>query len=77
MKFILFILIGTILGVWFSWPGILLPKKWDCFLDIIDDSNSEKLSFNAILSISPKYLLKGSSLNKYSKLRIVADACFR
>ena len=68
---------GIVLGLWIAWPGIIVPKNWKCFKDIIDKSNKEQISFKAALAISPNYLLKGKNSSKTSKLRIVSDACFR
>tara|TARA_B100000900_G_scaffold409788_2_gene426336 strand:+ start:106 stop:330 length:225 start_codon:yes stop_codon:yes gene_type:complete len=74
MKGVLLILFGIFLGSWFSWPGITSFKNWECFAKIINDSKNDKLSINAVLSISPKILFQTDSP---SKLRIVSDACFR
>ena len=54
-----------------------MPKNWKCFNDIIAKSKEDKISLKAALEISPSYLLKGKNNNTASKIRIVADACFR
>ena len=77
MKGFLFFFVGIIIGSWFSWPGIIFPENWKCFIKIINSSKNEKVSLKAILSVSPKYLLKKDTIDNYSKLRIVGDACFR
>ena len=77
MKGLLFFLFGIFLGVWISWPGITSTENWECFMRIINDSKKDKLSLKAVLSISPKFLLKADSMDYPSKLRIVSDACFR
>ena len=43
--------------------------------DIIAKSAENKISIKAALEVSPSYIIK--SKNKSSKIRIVADACFR
>ena len=76
MRFFLFIFIGIFAGLYLSWPGILIPGNWECFNEIIAKSAEDKISFKAALEISPSYLLKGKKKTS-SKIRIVADACFR
>ena len=77
MKFLLFIFFGIFLGLYLSWPGLLIPENWKCFNQIISKSAEDKISFKAALEISPSYLLKAKNRNNTSKIRIVADACFR
>ena len=77
MKGFLFFLFGILLGSWFSWPGITSTENWECFMRIINDSKNDKLSLKAVLSISPKFLLRSESMNYPQKLRIVSDVCFR
>ncbi len=77
MKSLFLLSAGLILGLWTSWPGILITNNWKCFRDIIRKSSQEQISLKAALAVSPSYLLKSSSNNKASKLRIASDACFR
>ena len=77
MRFFLFIFLGIFAGLYLSWPGLLIPENWKCFNEIIAKSAEDKISFKAALEISPSYLLKGKNKNTSSKIRIVADACFR
>ena len=77
MRFLGFIFLGIFGGLYLSWPGILIPGNWKCFNDIIAKSAEDKISFKAALEISPSYLLKGKNKRTSSKIRIVADACFR
>ena len=77
MRYSLFLFFGIFAGLYFSWPGLLIPENWKCFNDIIAKSKEDKISFKAALEISPSYLLKGKNKKTYSKIRIVADACFR
>ena len=77
MKSFLFLISGIFAGFYLSWPGIVIPKNWECFNDIIAKSAEDKISIKALLEISPSYLIKSKNKNMPSKLRIVADACFR
>ena len=77
MRIFLFLFFGIFTGLCLSWPGLLIPENWKCFNDIISKSAEDKISLKAALEISPSYLLKGKNKNKASKIRIVADACFR
>ena len=65
------------LGLWTSWPGLVLPINWKCFRDIVDKSSKKQISLKAALAISPNHLLKGKRNNTSSKIRIAFDACFR
>ena len=77
MRFFLFIFIGIFAGLYLSWPGILIPGNWKCFNEIIANSSEDKISLKAALEISPSYFLKAKNKKTTSKIRIVADACFR
>ena len=77
MKYFLFLLSGIFAGLFISWPGIVISKNWKCFNDIIAKSTEDKISIKAVLEVSPNYLIKGKNKNMSSKIRIVADACFR
>ena len=77
MRNFLFLLSGILLGLFLSWPGILISKNWKCFNEIIKKSAEDKLSLKAVLEVSPNYLIKGKDKYMTSKIRVVADACFR
>ena len=77
MRFFLFLFSGIFAGLYLSWPGILIYKNWKCFNDIIEKSAEDKISIKAVLEVSPSYLIKGKNKNMTSKIRVVADACFR
>jgi len=77
MRSFLFLLSGIFVGLYFSWPGILLSKNWQCFNEIIEKSVKDKISIKALLEVSPSYLINGKNKNITSKIRVVADACFR
>ena len=75
MRTFLFLLIGILAGLYLSWPGILISKNWNCFKNIIKTSSEDKISIKAALEISPSYFVKNKNI--LSRIRIVADACFR
>ena len=76
-KFFLFLFFGIFVGLYLSWPGLVMPENWKCFNQIIAKSAEDKISLKAALEISPNYFLKAKNKKKTSKIRIVADACFR
>ena len=77
MRYFLFLFFGIFSGLYLSWPGLVMPENWKCFRDIIAKSAEDKISLKAALEISPNYLLKSKNKKVASKIRIVADACFR
>ena len=77
MKFLLFLFSGIFAGLYLSWPGIIISKNWKCFNEIIETSAEDKIPIKALMEVSPSYLIKGKNKNMPSKIRIVADACFR
>ena len=77
MRTFLFLFSGFFLGLYLSWPGLLISENWICFNEIVKNSKEDKISFKALMEVSPSYLITGKNKNTTSKLRIVADACFR
>ena len=77
MRLFFFLLFGIFTGLYLSWPGLLVPENWKCFKDIIAKSSEDKISLRAVMEISPSYILKRKNRKTDSKIRIVADACFR
>ena len=77
MRSFLFLFSGIFAGIYLSWPGIVISKNWKCFNDIIIKSAENKISIKAVLEVPPSYLIKSKNKNMPSKIRIVADACFR
>ena len=77
MRSLLFLFSGIFIGLYISWPGILISKNWKCFKEIIDKSVEDKISIKAVLEVSPSYLINTNNKNITSKIRVVADACFR
>ena len=77
MRFLGFIFLGVFAGLYLSWPGLVIPENWKCFNQIIAKSAEDKIPLKAALEISPSYFLKAKNKSTISKIRIVADACFR
>ena len=77
MRLFFFLFCGIFTGLYLSWPGLVIPKNWKCFNQIIAKSKEDKISLKAALEISPSYFLKAKNKKTTSKIRIVADACFR
>jgi len=77
MRYFLFLFSGFFAGLYLSWPGIFISQNWKCFNEIIEKSAEDKISIKALLEVSPSYLIKGKNRNLTSRIRVVADACFR
>ena len=77
MRSFLLLFLGVFAGLYLSWPGILSSRNWKCFDEIIKKSADDRISLKAVLEFSPSYLMKGKNKNVTSKIRFVADACFR
>ena len=77
MRSFLFLFTGLFTGLYISWPGILFSRNWSCFNNIISKSTENKISLKAAMEVSPSFFIKGKNKNLSSKMRIVADACFR
>ena len=77
MKIFFFLFFGIFIGLYSSWPGLVILENWKCFNQIISKSAEDKISLKAALEVSPSYFLKGKNKKTTSKIRIVADACFR
>tara|TARA_B100000886_G_scaffold270077_1_gene194099 strand:- start:637 stop:870 length:234 start_codon:yes stop_codon:yes gene_type:complete len=77
MRSFVFLFLGIFAGLYLSWPGILILNNWKCFNEIIQKSAEDKISIKAVLEVSPSYLIKRKNNNMISKIRVVADACFR
>ena len=73
-----FLTIGAILGVGAIWPGIITETGRKCFFKVIKDGSDGNVSLGTIFSITPNYLLKiNNAKNKYTKILLVGDFCFR
>ena len=75
---VLFVFIGFFLGVGAIWPGIVTETGRKCFIKIIKDGSDGNVSLSTIFSITPNYLMKiKNAQNKYFKVLLVGDFCFR
>jgi len=77
MRSLIFLFSGIFAGLYISWPGLVISKNWKCFNDIIAKSKEDKISLKAVLEVSPSYLIKSKNKNMPSRIRMIADACFR
>ena len=68
MRFFLFLFFGIFLGLFISWPGLLMLENWKCFNQIIARSAEDKISIKAALEISPCYFLKAKNKKMTSKI---------
>ena len=77
-RFIPIFFFGFILGIIAIWPGIISGNSRKCFFNILKDGSDGDIEFKTILSVSPNYLLKiKNARNKYFKVLLVGDSCFR
>ena len=78
LKFSILFLFGFTLGIALVWPGIISNKGRNCFYKTIRDGSDGEVSLNTIASISPNYLIKiTKAKNKYIKVLLIGDYCFR
>ena len=67
MRFFLFLFFGIFVGLYLSWPGLVIPGNWKCFNQIIAKSVEDKISLKAALEISLSYFLKGMNKKRLPK----------
>ncbi len=77
MRSLIVLFSGIFAGLYLSWPGLVISKNWKCFNDIIAKSKEDKISLKAVLEVSPSFLIKSKNKKMPSKIRMIADACFR
>ncbi|WP_288262782.1 hypothetical protein [uncultured Prochlorococcus sp.] len=77
MRSFFLLVLGIFTGIYLSWPGIINSKNWKCLFKIIEKSSEDEISFKTVLEISPSYFIKSRNRKMPSKIRIIADACFR
>ena len=71
-------IIGFSLGVIAIWPGIISGNSRKCFLKILMDGSDGSIKLETLLSMNPNYLLKVKNTNnKYFKILLIGDSCFR
>ena len=80
MRSFLFLVSGIFVGLYLSWPGILISKNWKCFNEIIEKSAEDKISIKALMEVSPSYLIKGKKQyvlkDKSRSRRMFSLICF-
>ena len=77
-KIIPIFFLGFSLGVVSIWPGIISGNSRKCFFNILKDGSDGDIQLKTILSVNPNYLLKiKNTRNKYFKVLLVGDSCFR
>ena len=75
---IIYFITGFSFGILLIWPGIMNSDNRRCFYKIIVDGSDGKVRMGTILSIDPNNLLKiKNSKNKYQKILLIGDNCFR
>ena len=75
--FLIFVL-GFSIGVITVWPGVISGNSRKCFLDILKDGSDGDIQLKTILKVKHDYLLKiKNARNKYFKVLLVGDSCFR
>ena len=78
LQIIPLILIGYAFGVISIWPGIISGNNRKCFFNILLDGSDGSLRVGTLLSINSNYLLKiKNTNNKYLKILLIGDSCFR
>tara|TARA_B100000212_G_C27004897_1_gene376574 strand:- start:70 stop:345 length:276 start_codon:yes stop_codon:yes gene_type:complete len=71
-------ILGISVGVISIWPGIISGNSRKCFFNILLDGSDGSLRVETLLSIKSSYLLKiKNTENKYLKILLVGDSCFR
>ena len=77
-KIIPIFVLGFSIGVIAIWPGLISGNSRKCFLNILKDGSDGNIEFKTILKVQPDYLLKiKNARNKYFKVLLVGDSCFR
>ena len=77
-KIIPIFILGFSLGIISIWPGIISGNNRKCFFNILLDGSDGSLRVGTLLSINSNYLLKiKNTKNKYLKILLIGDSCFR
>ena len=70
--------LGFSIGVLSIWPGAISGNGRKCFFNIIKDGSDGSVKVGTLLSINANYLLKiKNTKNKYIKILLIVDSCFR
>ena len=78
LKIVPIFVLGFSLGLITIWPGLISGNSRKCFLDILKDGSDGDIQLKTILKVKHDYLLKiKNARNKYLKVLLVGDSCFR
>ena len=78
LKILPIFVLGFSIGVITIWPGLISGNSRKCFLKILKDGSDGDIELKTILAVKPNYLLKiKNASNKYFKILLVGDSCFR
>ena len=71
-------ILGLSVGVISIWPGIISERSRKCFFNILLDGTDGSVKIGTLFSINSSYLLKiKNTENKYLKILLIGDSCFR
>tara|TARA_B100000524_G_scaffold331957_1_gene218812 strand:+ start:473 stop:748 length:276 start_codon:yes stop_codon:yes gene_type:complete len=77
-KIVPIFVLGFSIGIFTIWPGLISANSRKCFFDILKDGSDGNIQFKTVIAIKPNYLLKiKNARNKYLKVLLVGDSCFR
>ncbi len=77
-KIIPIFFLGFSLGIITIWPSIIFENNRRCFFTIIKDGIDGDIKLKTIFTINPNYALRiKNTNNKYLKILMVGDSCFR
>ena len=69
---------GFFIGLMSIWPGIISGNSRKCFFKILLDGSDGSVRVGTLLSINSNYLLRiKNTKNKYLKILLIGDSCFR
>ena len=71
-------ILGLSVGVILIWPGMISGNSRKCFFNILLDGSDGTVRVGTLLSMNTNYLLKiKNTKNKYLKILLIGDSCFR
>ena len=71
-------ILGFFTGVILIWPGTISGNSRKCFFNILLDGSDGTVRVGTLLSMNTNYLLKiKNTKNKYLKILLIGDSCFR
>ena len=71
-------IVGISVGVISIWPGIISERSRKCFFNILLDGSDGSVKVGTLFTMNSSYLLKiKNTENKYLKILLIGDSCFR